>query len=656
MEASLNQELLLTATGSTEVQERYNEGPRAGTLSRSAVLLWKNNLTALSKSFNLFFLASMATVLVYDPEFPSQTLGEARFKISLPVSSENLPGYNNPDIPHGINHLLVDFLGDEEILAVACDDGDVMAYYLKDIQHAIDIGKDCDLRPFIHENVSDSAWGLAVHRQARMLAVSSNTKQITVYGFALEKLPCSCHHQSNDPSSWLGDNRFDSSRESTKGSTFLYNRTRNRRMILKTGFASSNIPCINFCNAPEDPHGRFLISTNVQGVTTVWDLENNCDVEELIMRTRRISDKWEDFQPSFSRNCSVWYANFLDRRSFRMAKGEPGLPQTDTMGIFWDAQDRVALSKEFEYQLSADQPNMEDESEVDNSAEPSEVDNGHIAPLPETSEPVDDILQNSSSYLDQSQARRAILDHPLATRVLDQSELYTGVLADCNAGQNSILPNCPILQTSIQDIFLFQPEPNTSGRNQTSIPLTNGSECKVPTKRVFTSRSEVHEFNSSNILPQRFCPVQILHDPLMEAASVSPHWVAQHERFNLVQCIPELGIVVVGSGKGLVAILQLIVQDATYRTVKTSSPQSTYINRTEIYSFRLAHVIPFNVQEAAKLRPRATLVGVAVGPVQGSPRRWRLLLTYFDCSVLTYEVCRATDQGGGSPGLHELIV
>lgn len=41
------------------------------------------------------------------------------------------------------------------------------------------------VRPFFHRNVEASAWGLAVHRQARLIAISANPGRVTVIAFAL---------------------------------------------------------------------------------------------------------------------------------------------------------------------------------------------------------------------------------------------------------------------------------------------------------------------------------------------------------------------------------------------------------------------------------------------------------------------------------------
>ena len=72
----------------------------------------------------------------------------------------------------------------EEILFLSTDSGNVAAYYTAGIQEGIErepyrfsqegrsdlVGS----RPFFSHWVCESAWGLSIHKRARMLAVSSN--------------------------------------------------------------------------------------------------------------------------------------------------------------------------------------------------------------------------------------------------------------------------------------------------------------------------------------------------------------------------------------------------------------------------------------------------------------------------------------------------
>lgn len=153
---------------------------------------WRNNLTALSQYYNLFFIAQVDKIHVFQPHFPSQKISRKLLLIiDLPVSQYARPGYIDNFKPHAVNHLIVGDLGNEEILLVACDDGDVIAYRTRsiaDVSNQKNTETDeltLETGPILHENVSYSAWGLAIHKRARLIAVSSNSHVVHVFAFAL---------------------------------------------------------------------------------------------------------------------------------------------------------------------------------------------------------------------------------------------------------------------------------------------------------------------------------------------------------------------------------------------------------------------------------------------------------------------------------------
>lgn len=150
---------------------------------------WRCNLSGLSQRNNLLFMAYTGYIYVYEPHFPSQALpSKPALIIDTPPSAPGLTGMLDPRYPRAINSLVVQDLGIEEILAVARDDGDVEAYLVAHVVHAVErcaAGEVAEVRPFFQSNVMLSAWGLAVHSNARILAVSSNTHNVTVFKFGL---------------------------------------------------------------------------------------------------------------------------------------------------------------------------------------------------------------------------------------------------------------------------------------------------------------------------------------------------------------------------------------------------------------------------------------------------------------------------------------
>lgn len=239
---------------------------------------WRCELTALSHCFNLYFIAYNDTIHVYQPSFPRQELAnKPDLILHPPVSSPMLePAIDLAD-PHSITRLHVDYLGREEILLVTCDDGDVIGYRVPEIYRVVESRRDSmydesnpDLedrvRIFLHQNVGASAWGLAVHREARLIAISANTHQVTVLALALSKPP-------TDPDI---PPALDSSLSSENDDQdFPHSRWRGTIIILH---ASANIPAVFFDNSGRDPAGRWLFSSSIDGANQLWDLH---EVEQV---------------------------------------------------------------------------------------------------------------------------------------------------------------------------------------------------------------------------------------------------------------------------------------------------------------------------------------------------------------------------------------
>lgn len=123
------------------------------------------------------------------------------------------------------------------------------------------------------------------------------------------------------------------------------------------------------------------------------------------------------------------------------------------------------------------------------------------------------------------------------------------------------------------------------------------------------------------------------------------------ERINMVQQLPDLGVLVIATQAGRVGLLTL-----------------TYWPAEQRYGFRIEAILPFKSQEAKGIRPGKPLLGMAVGPVQGCERkvaspsntdeqgdflrtppevegRYRLIMMYYDHTVLSYEVSRSDGAG-----------
>lgn len=159
-----------------------------------------------------------------------------------------------------------------------CDDGDVIAYLVRSIHHSIrenqesvdiTLVQSTTLRPFLLTNVGVSAWGLAVHKAARLIAVSSNYHRISVFAFALQKNSswASFHEEEAFGTDVLGNDLWEKEINEPRSP---HDRDRNVEIILD-GHAT-NIPNIAFCNTGTDLIGDYLVSIDINGNTFLWSV------------------------------------------------------------------------------------------------------------------------------------------------------------------------------------------------------------------------------------------------------------------------------------------------------------------------------------------------------------------------------------------------
>lgn len=203
--------------------------------------------------------------------------------IDIPRASLGLRGYYiNPAKPHSVNQLVISDLGHEEIVAVTCDNGDVVAYTTRSIYDAIERdtlnepgAQSLRIRTILLRNVGESAWGLAVHKAARLIAVSSNAHNITVFAFALCREPSPDSLHESDEGGPLPAGKISLGLEEwvqplVYSESLLRRSTCNFVIVLEAH--TYNIPSIAFCNTDADPTGRYLVSTDIGGLVFVWDI------------------------------------------------------------------------------------------------------------------------------------------------------------------------------------------------------------------------------------------------------------------------------------------------------------------------------------------------------------------------------------------------
>jgi hypothetical protein len=169
-------------------------------------------------------------------------------------------------------------LGNLEIVLVGYDDGDVAAYYTHAIVRCLKATSDqsrgtgaCRARqtlhpkPFFHENVGKSAWGLAIHEQSRLIAVGSNLHEVTVFAFAVNrnKAAVKFPEVDNSPRVATGQTALELQKQ-------FQSRTRTWRITLPLGHTGNNIPNLDFI---DDEAGEADKVAAIDIAGSVWILD-----------------------------------------------------------------------------------------------------------------------------------------------------------------------------------------------------------------------------------------------------------------------------------------------------------------------------------------------------------------------------------------------
>ena len=180
---------------------------------------------------------------------------------------------------------------------MARDDGEVELYAIDHLRHALDRRNGrldprpaSDVRPFHRMRVASSAWGIALHTDARLLAVSSNDHCVTFVEFGL----------------------VDSD-------------TRPVDTVVHVLNGDANIPAIAFCNSGADPDGCWLLTTDIDGVCRLIHRHSLGVIP--MFRCGPASDvESATLDPL---QCAGWGIAFLDLRAFPLDPQHESPVQSD---------------------------------------------------------------------------------------------------------------------------------------------------------------------------------------------------------------------------------------------------------------------------------------------------------------------------------------
>ncbi|KAK4672407.1 hypothetical protein QC763_102840 [Podospora pseudopauciseta] len=625
------------------------------------------NLTALSQRYNLYFAAYQDKIYVYQPQRaprilppPCLILHPATTKLAALY-----PGELDRRFSHQINNMIVGNLGNLEIVLFACDDGDIGAYYTHALVHWIKTYPKQDgagpfsrstpkPRMFFHENVTLSAWGLAIHQQSRLIAVGSNRHEVTVFAFALPRQDQEddAYEIDESPELWTGQTALQLQKH-------FQSRTRTWKITLPLGISGHNIPSVSFL---DDEHGNAdkIAAIDIWGVVwllDIWKIGTGPVVIPATSEAHRYLRGWcvmilpgSAFKPTKSARetlgvtakeilqpkanvlditCGLYYVKDLAVNVGDMIRNRPYANSTVYEKLHnLAAGGCPAPSEEGSSSLSSEWESVsgDSDSDDDDSLIPSMAFNPPMGNAASTTRwgTLNRSVNSRSSAIkdvfDEVQLRREIV--PMSGETPDPGKpplTHQSVSRICNDRQKraelarvddfGALPkNYSLLRTSAADLEL------------------------VPFDR--TLARPVFRHVLTFLAPG-------LGQPVHDFSQI------RSERIHMMLHVPELFLVVLGSEVGRVALVTL--------TKSGKVVDGVPLRR----GFRVDCVLPRKAEEKKKVRPSCGLVGIAISPepvpgprvkgqlelcpagmVRRGPVVYRLILHYADHTILMYDLMR----------------
>ncbi|KAL2198944.1 hypothetical protein P885DRAFT_75354 [Corynascus similis CBS 632.67] len=639
----------------------------------------RNNLTALSQRYNLYFAAYQDRIYVYQPRRTAPKILPSPSLILHPRQSklgQQCGGVLDHRFPHQINHIIVGNLGELEIVLLAYDDGDTVAYYTHAIvryiktntnqvrgQGASSGRQGTHPKPFFHENVGKSAWGLAIHARSRLIAVSSNLHEVIVFAFALQK--------RNEPPPRFSVN--EDSPRTTSGlpalqlQKHLQSRSRMWRIILPLGQAGNNIPNICFLD-DEEGNADKVVAIDIVG--TVWFLD--------IWKVGTPPIRWPDAYarvPQMAHGVRGWgvlvlpYTSFQPAKTVREALGVPGgevIPVAKT-----EAASRVWLDTTCSlYYIKGFSPSPEvlfrqRHTRIDYArthAAQSECQESDLSdPWGSDSEDDEGICMTEPRSTEGDR-----LMYPIAAG--QEPDRWSTITPFSNTPDSCFHDLSRETQLARSIVPSFGETPSLNDIFAHAYFNRQNSDRKHRTKHVDFPKAVMPNHVVKDFCLLRTSPTDVELQPFdREAPCVELKFLITHsnhfggagtpwdlhpaysERLSMLIHVPELSLVVAGSPTGRVALLTL-----------TKTAKRLHMTNVR-HGFRVECVLPRKEEEDKKLRPACTLIGVAMSPVPSRPGQalelrpetgspvasappmYRLMLHYKDHTILMYDVARGKD-------------
>ncbi|KAJ4394528.1 hypothetical protein N0V93_003747 [Gnomoniopsis smithogilvyi] len=624
------------------------------------------NLTCLSQHYVLYFVAYRGYIHVYRPNRNGRSAIQGPPLVILDPEQSKTPmakfahGHVNPSCPHEVNHMITGDLGEKEILLIARDNGDVVAWYTHTIAHWIEARSRCPRarardatsteasspKHFFAASVGLSAWGLAIHAKSRLIAVSANTSEVTVFAFALggEDVEAEFKHlpaRQNSPLSRMNEENAEGDKSSLGES--LRKRKRTWRIIITLGREATNIPSISFCDDPRGNADR-VVAIGINGclwVANIWTI----GPRRIVVFPHNVP--YPHGRPYDSVTgwniLAVTDAQLRPTKSVRAAIG-----LRPSRAVY-----HASIARGVWYDISKSMVQVKDDA-----AHQDHITRMRSFRAAQVSRRADSQIQNVLLTTD-AKERDAIVT---TSSEIDNKRGFLPEMTILNGNGHHFQGEQEFADE--RDSFLYIKNSETRRLEfERARPLhgcvENDSDAVDAVRGISFLRANSEDIEMLT-LDKDGCGVVCHHvlPALTHDESLVPwDYLGLGKRIAMLLTIPELNLVILGSMHGRVALITL------------TKPPKVEGSRTPTRAFRVDAVLPFHGE--VRRQPWVCLLGIAVSPVpetraQGlrlrkdrvavyggrrkpsempekepdPPRKWRLILNYQDHTILQYEITR----------------
>ncbi|KAG9248543.1 hypothetical protein BJ878DRAFT_487815 [Calycina marina] len=633
-----------------ETQDGGLEVPNSSSGENPSVATWRSNCIALSHTHNLYFAAIEDKIHITVPRTLKQIVpGKPDLILRLPRSeaARCVGGYIDPSLPHCVNNMLVGNLGTQEILLVCCDDGDVLAYYTHYFDWAI-TSKDF-FRPLLHENVGKSAWGLAIHEKSRLIAISSNLKEVTLFAFRTNTSePWEPGYQDSYPC--VSVEAFDAKRS-----------FQNCRVIFSLD--EDNIPSICFVTNVNTGEAESIMAIDIRGTIWVLELTPGPEPPRKIPSTHK--PRGNILQPSHM----GWgvlplpLSMCLHTPTPHEAMGiSDGIKHYISVRSTRDINEAIFdISRTVRHVRNAcvshpvvlgTQPRRQSKAKAevsvlipDNSDSSPRVRLKTKWPVCRRRTPNDAFNIDTGEMIGEGRVMAQLEAYRLARRRnLQRPRGLNGVFGSTESVDSELSKDMIIFQSMVNDLTrslmgsitttfillsLLDDYVNKAPISGAKLPYKIAPEDIFPCAILRIYQSDIELIPLTAGVPRTICR-SVVRQTLSQ--DLSP-FLGPFDRLIFSALIPELSLVVVASQSGRVALLTV------------TRPDDRFSRVGPVVTFRIDAILPTKEHEDEGHRPTSPLLGMAVAPIQtGVPdpsrSRWRVLLHYYNATILSYELYR----------------